>query len=94
MTAPPRGGRAGRVVTTRGSGHLTNRVRERLKIVRGRAVPGLALDTHDRPAQWHGETVGVRLTQVVGVRLDIWGERPEDGCRLGVGVRECGDRSR
>ncbi len=86
--------RIGRVLVDRWSAHLTNRVRERLKIIRGCAVPGLTLDPHDRPAQWHSEAVGVRPTQVVGMRLDVWGERPEDGCRLGVGVRERGDRGR
>ncbi len=95
MTAPTWGcGRVGRILATRGPGHLTNRVRERLKVIRGWAVPGLTLDAHDCPAEWHSEAVGMRSTQVVGMRLDVWREWPEDGCRLGVGVRERGDRSR
>ncbi len=57
-------------------------------------MPGLTLDPHDRPTKWHSEAVGMRSTQVVGMRLDVWGEWPEDGRRLGVGVRERGDRGR
>lgn len=50
-----------------------------------------SLSQHFPPA-WGGEAVRMLRTKVVAVRLGVNGQRPKHGGRVGVDVRERGNR--
>ena len=73
----------------RGPSGLADRVGECLEVVAaGLHRAGVDVEPDDLPAAGGGEPTGVLLAQVVGVRLGIRRERPDDGGRVGVDVGE------
>src|SRR5579875_1780253 len=71
---------------------LPHRVGQGLQVVARRPVAGAERQPHDVPPARRGEPVGVLAAQVVAVRLDERGERPEDrrGVPVHVGQRAHG----
>src|SRR5581483_799237 len=68
---------------------LHDRVREGLQVVfPGLDVVGVDRQPHHVPAARRGQPGGVLLAQVVTVRLDIRGQRPEYRGRFAVHVRQ------
>jgi hypothetical protein len=71
------------------TGRLPHGVGESLKIVTaGPGGPGIDGQPYDFPAARGSQPLGVLGTQVVTVRLRVGGERPENGGRIRVDVRE------
>lgn len=74
-----------------GPGRLTYRLGEGDEVVgAGRRWLELTLMPYDLPASGGGEATGVRLAEVVGVRLGEGRERAHYGCRLVIDIRQRG----
>ncbi len=75
------------------AGGLADRVGQREQVVVGRPL-GLRVGRQPEhlPAAGGGESLGVGLAQVVGVRLGVRRERAQDGRLVGVHVRQRVDR--
>lgn len=77
------------VVPRRRARRFTYRVGEGLQVVTSRATTRrLDRKSNDLPTARRGQSVRVRGAQVVAVWLHVGGEWAEDGCRVGVDVRE------
>jgi len=92
-TAKAGTGRAGAAGAARNrlnrrSRRLPDCVRERLKIIRGRAGWLSDLEPHDLPAEWRRQSGRVPGTQVVAVRFGVRRERAEHGGGLCIDVSE------
>lgn len=83
-----------RLTDRRRPGRLADDLGQRLQVVRGRISPGVTLDPHHRPPQWHRQSVRVRSAQVVGVGLHKRRQRTQHRRRIGVGVGQGGNGSR
>jgi len=78
--------------TLSGSARLPDGIREGEQVVgRRRRRDVVTAEPHDLPAPWHGQPLGVLGAEVVGVRLGIRRERPEDDGGVAVDVGQGGD---
>lgn len=101
-TGATRGWRFGTAARRLGppTGCLPDGVGQRLEVIggglalafAGRLGLGFGLKPDDRPPERHREPIRVRAAQVVRVRFDVRGERAQHCRRLGVGIRERGNR--
>src|SRR5665647_1577383 len=70
-----------------GPAGFTYGIRERQQVVLGgTGVHELRCEADGVPATWHGQALGVHGAQVVGVRLCISCQRPQDSGLVGVDI--------
>jgi len=80
-----------RLGRSRRPGRLTDGVGKRLKVVRGGLLARRERKPDDVPAPRSGQPVRVRAAQVVAVRFDVGGKRPEHRRGIAVHVRQRAD---
>lgn len=72
---------------------LSHGVGQSLEIVAGGSgCRRVGCESHDLPAAWSGETLGVRLTQVVAVGLGKGRQRPQNRSLVSVDIGQRRDR--
>ncbi len=85
--------RSGRGGDTRPGG-LSYGVGQGFKIIAaGPKCLGVGIESHNFPPQRRGHSLRVVFTQVVTMRLCVGSQRPKNGGRIGVDVRQGGNSS-